>query len=743
LSRSQREAVFAGVRLVLVVAGLVFVLSWWLMQKAPDYRADLRVRLVPDNGVTFIGSTPMGQRVREAWRLPVNKPARFRVVVPGEDPVVHFHEGFLQGLPDLSVRLVRVNGERVELSVFPGTQADWTRHSVPVPAEPLEQIELEFVALDGRGRPGLGVILLSDVVLESTGRPVDETENPVIARAVSLDLLADSAPLQERAPATEESAREFMPGPSCLPLLDGSSRTLEIARVPSGGTLHVSLHLAETEGARAVPGDRVMVYAEDLVLANIPLVSFTSSDKDGRPVTELSFSTDLKSWFGGPLSVQFELHGGEGLFVGIREALVTVPEPRTRRQFVDGQGNNVLLVIIDGLRPDRLGSHGYQRGHTPVMDRLAMRGVRYTNLVTPSSWSLPNVASLLTGVSPLVHGIGLRPGRAISPRVITLAEAASWAGYTTACFTSSADISERTGLGRGYETLVASDLPADSLVDRAIDWLPEASQYEWFLTLHLSDPTYPHTPTQLDREAVLGTLDEELVARLRVLDSRPGAAEGMALELGPLYDAELAGVDRALGKLLEALDMRGLGDSTLVVVVGSHGQEFFEHEGRAQGQTLYDEVVHVPLIAAGPGVVGMTRPPIVQNESIQMVDVTQLVGYLGRLMTSGHLPGRLPPPFGPRDNTQIVHSMLLPFQGVTRKHMESSRRDGLMLLVDRQAGTRSLYETGGEPGPDVDLLAPPAAQVWLNEAEFLEAAFDEWYRDRILSSAARAVPWQP
>ncbi len=742
MNRSQRDALVAAVRLVVVVVLLVVSLSWWLLQKAPDYRVDQRLRLEPANEVErTLGAVILDYEGREAWRIPAGKVARFRVVVPGDGAHVRFHEGFLQGLPALAVRMIRADGERVEIDTFDGSEAAWREHRLELPVEANEEVDIEFAALDGRGRPGLGVMLVADVVLESEGRPIDETENPVIARAVGVDLLADAALDKVRAPATFESAVAEMPGPTCLPLESGIARTLQVDQVPPGAELSIVLHVARLGAGEPTGSAQVLVSADELVLANVPVKHLAQPEGDMPPARELLVKADLFHWVGRSLSLQLELQGGNGLFVGVREVVVRQPQGRPRRPFDEETGLNTLLVIVDGLRPDRLGFNGYEPAHTPVIDGLARSGLRYENLVAPSSWALPNVATLLTGVHPLAHGLGLRPQRVLSPRIGTLAESASWAGFTTACFTSSAVISDQTGLDRGYETLFGGPVSPVSLVERAIDWLPEASQFEWFLTLHFDHPTAPHEPLKEDLVEVSQRADPDLVERLRALDSRPGAAEGVAMEVGPLADAEVAGVDRALGMFLDELERRGLRERTLVVVVGSHGQEFYEHLGRGQGQTLWDEVVRVPLVAAGPGVSRLSTPPIVEREMIQMTDVTQLVGQLGRVMTADHLPGRVPPPLGPSDSTQVAHSIVFPYQGVTLAELQASRREGVVLLTDRARDATQLLDLAPGPGQERDLLAPPAQTTWVEEARALEDAFADWYRTTILGSAARPVRW--
>src|SRR5262249_31125847 len=157
------------------------------------------------------------------------------------------------------------------------------------------------------------------------------------------------------------------------------------------------------------------------------------------------------------------------------------------------------------------------------------------------------------------------------------------------------------------------------LAERALDWLEQAQQFRWFLTLVLSDPDFPYEPDPQDVARLRGAASPAFVESLRRLDSRPGAAERLAVELGTLYDGVVGGVDRAIGMLVRWLAERALLRDTVVAVVGAEGEEFYEHNGRLHGQTLFDEVVAVPLVMAGPGLYGPDGGPFAESEPIDLV----------------------------------------------------------------------------------------------------------------------------
>jgi len=113
---------------------------------------------------------------------------------------------------------------------------------------------------------------------------------------------------------------------------------------------------------------------------------------------------------------------------------------------------NVLLITIDTLRADRLGSYGYSRARTPVLDALAREGVRFEKAFSPAPLTLPAHASILTGVYPSTHGIRDNSGFLLSPDQTTLAEVLKKSGYATSAFVGAFVLDSKFGLDQGFDT---------------------------------------------------------------------------------------------------------------------------------------------------------------------------------------------------------------------------------------------------------------------------------------------------
>jgi choline-sulfatase len=271
---------------------------------------------------------------------------------------------------------------------------------------------------------------------------------------------------------------------------------------------------------------------------------------------------------------------------------------------------NILLVTLDTTRADHLGCYGFARAQTPELDRLAREGVRFEWAFSPAPITLPAHASLMTARYPFAHGVRNNGNFYLGDKLETLATVLKGRGYRTAAFVSSFILDRRYGLQRGFETYddrmdttkEGAGVQTESLeVERrgdhtaaALDaWLtaharqPAAPFFAW---LHLYDPHEPYWPPQPFRDAFAGAL----------------------------YDGEIAFDDAIVGQLVERLGELGLGDRTLVAIVGDHGESLGDHGEETHTMFVYDSAIRVPLILWRPGVL---RAGVVIRDPVRMTDV--------------------------------------------------------------------------------------------------------------------------
>ncbi len=404
------------------------------------------------------------------------------------------------------------------------------------------------------------------------------------------------------------------------------------------------------------------------------------------------------------------------------------PAPRWSDAPVASRGGpDVWLLVVDTVRADRA-------LEMRAAGRLAAHGVAFTNARSTSSWTLPAMASLMTGRALAAHGAWRRPdgGYApLAPGVATLAERLRDAGWDTAAIVgANAFTSRHFGLARGFDVFdhamdaqrhalprgawqrharpVAARLAtrlgwlgqpphydADELVRRAVALHAARRERPLFVWLHFMDVHLPYRhadETELPRRRAhaLETGSRDTLAGDPWWAGDAGRA---ALEAG--YAHEVARVDRALEQLLDALGPppeRG----RIVVLVSDHGEEFFEHGGFEHGHALWRELLAVPLRIAGlPGV----APGAVVDEPVDLVDLAPTL--LAAAGVGADLPGRrLDRGITPRalDAQNLLYGDPLAW----------SRRLGARKLV--VAGERAaLYDLAADPGERRPRDAAPTA----------------------------------
>ena len=255
---------------------------------------------------------------------------------------------------------------------------------------------------------------------------------------------------------------------------------------------------------------------------------------------------------------------------------------------------NVILISLDTVRADHLGFMGHERATSPNLDRLAARGVYFTQCISQAPWTTPAHFSILTGLYPSTHG-GNQPFQAQSRRVprglSTLGAILGRAGYVPVAFTGRGSISASFGFDQGFdfynETQDGADGQGDVrlVVDKALAWLERNRERSFFLFLHTYEPHHPYLDPYFVRREALAETDEDALALAR-------------------YDGDIRRADHHVGRLLDWLEQTGLLAETLIVVTSDHGEEFPGDRGRRlgkirHGHSLYDEQLRVPLVVWG------------------------------------------------------------------------------------------------------------------------------------------------
>jgi arylsulfatase A-like enzyme len=317
---------------------------------------------------------------------------------------------------------------------------------------------------------------------------------------------------------------------------------------------------------------------------------------------------------------------------------------------------NILLIVMDTTRVDHLSCYNYPKKTTPHIDAFAAEALTYTNAYATASWTLPSIASLLTGTYPGYHGAHriettetYLPMNALDDTKTTLAELLKQAGYSTAGMVSCEFLTERFGLHQGFthfDDTISSYLftlstfgavqflnhffpvvdylsskglygysVAEQVNKSALSWLEENGRGNpFFLFLHYFDPHHPYLPEHLGTDSK--NIPDGIGARYRkdyvnYIDMERDLIDSVRWGKKPLlpderhylinnYDREIGELDKKIGDIFKKLRELDLYDTTLIIVTADHGESFGEHNLMLHGVHLYEDTIHVPLLIKYP-----------------------------------------------------------------------------------------------------------------------------------------------
>lgn len=382
---------------------------------------------------------------------------------------------------------------------------------------------------------------------------------------------------------------------------------------------------------------------------------------------------------------------------------------------------NVLFVVVDTLRADRVGKLGQEEGMTPYLQRFAAGATRFEACHSHAPWTLPSCAALLSGRHPAEHGAGgsLAEGmRRLADGVQTLPGVFGAAGYATHAIVNVAFLGEEFGVTREFGSLDAVHFNSNTEVrraepttDAALRWLGERAHEEpFFLFVHYFDPHAVYDPPQPFRRNFAEPEDRDddswvFGTRQHMMALRAGQLrldERTLTRAEALYDGEVAYTDAAVGRLLDGLAAAGLAEETVVVITGDHGEEFGDHGGFEHGHTLFDELTHVPLLVRAPGYEPGVVPTDVRHVDLaptlcELADLAPASGFVGRSLVPG-LAGA------------ALEARPVLAQGNMWGPALTSWREGGWKLV-REPGRDRLFHVAQDPGELRDRAGDSAADL--------------------------------
>jgi len=398
---------------------------------------------------------------------------------------------------------------------------------------------------------------------------------------------------------------------------------------------------------------------------------------------------------------------------------------------------NILLVVLDTVRADRMSCYGYGRPVTPTIDRIASEGVLFKKCVSDSIWTIPSHASIFTGLYPTTHQVGYK-NFSLSREFVTLAEALKDKGYQTAGFVANPVLSSRNHFSQGFDYyksygnsridhtafnllgnvvwnrigLLTMPPPkrypphfpfqkGKRLVDDVNNWfrIEYRNKKPFFLFLNFMDAHFPYQPSEPFKSA-FSTLDDDTTFYTRTVKSQGYFRAGYTVsdedirKMDELYTASISYIDSSISELVAGLRETDLFEDAAIIITSDHGEYFGEHSPfylrLFHNFGIFNELLSVPLIIRYPRLIDSGQ--VVEGQ-VQNVDI---------MPTLLHFAG--------------IDSLACPYQ-----------IQGKDLLT--------LAEEGGREYTFSVFIAPPAqrflrkGQIKRVLATYPGVRFDDWFKD--------------
>jgi arylsulfatase len=388
---------------------------------------------------------------------------------------------------------------------------------------------------------------------------------------------------------------------------------------------------------------------------------------------------------------------------------------------------NVILISLDCVRADHLSAYGYERKTSPRLDELAREAVVYENATSAPSFTHPTHMTMLTGLPPSIHGVSR--WRKPDSSVAYLPEILSRAGYRTNGIVSGPLLSQSFGFERGFDVYHAfhDETRAPELAAAALEMLRRGRGQPQFLFLHFFDAHWPYWPGD-ELATLFGPLSNDTSGLLhKVRNQIPPESEEEIRHMRDLYDAEIVHLDREVGRFLDELKKRGMYEDSLILVTADHGEAFLEHGFWEHGQTLYQEMVHVPLIVKWPGRREPRRIPSLVSQTDIFPTILEAAGietpetsYAGVSLHRTH--------GGPREAIleltwdplpERPARMLVAWRTEKTKYIASFEAPTVDALYSAEVAGEELYDLLTDPGETKNLAANDKDAVSQNRQKVL------------------------
>jgi arylsulfatase A-like enzyme len=436
--------------------------------------------------------------------------------------------------------------------------------------------------------------------------------------------------------------------------------------------------------------------------------SFTVEVEAGGEVTPVHTDTvdvrafepqriDLSGWAGQQVRVRVRTEPGPAGNTDYDYVFLAEPAVTSRK----ADPVRVVMVFIDTLRPDHLSLYGYERDTSVAIDHLKDEAAVFTQARSVAPWTLPSARTIVTGRHPEYYDASPTLQRILGDR-----------GWATGFIAGNVYLSVNFEMTRDWDFHRVGLWPlAEEATDDALRWLEEHDGRDALLQVHYMGTHLPYVepPSYRDRYAgaPAGGLREEFhlsdVRRANV-DRDPAGQQYVK----DRYDNNVRYVTDQVRRILDTLD-----DNDVLLVYSDHGEEFWDHQGFEHGHTLYEELLHIPLIVDAPGVGGQTV-----DAPVSLLDLTPTVLDLVGVEPPGPLDGRSLVPLlrGEPGADEPFRERDLAFG----RPLYGAERWGLLRGTEKWTtteGGEAIFDLSADPGEQTNLLGPASHRTADTTAE--------------------------
>ncbi len=446
---------------------------------------------------------------------------------------------------------------------------------------------------------------------------------------------------------------------------------------------------------------------------------------------------DLSAFAGQAVRLDLLSHGG-GIAWAEPRLLVpgAVPARVAKHSFA-----HVYVWMCDTLRADKVHVYNPKTNVlTPNYDAFATDATRFAWAQVQGTWSLPSQASMLTGVYPSVHRATEQTSK-INAQLPIAPEIFKKAGFRTGLFSSNGYISSKWGFGRGFDenrNFVRENLPngADNLWATAKKWILPGKAKPQFVYLAVIEPHVIYNPKKeflkMYWDKPYGGPIKPVLTGIQLGKIKQGTLKVNDTDkayLEALHNAEITQSDTAFGVFLADLKAAGLYDTSVVIVISDHGDEFWEHGDVGHAQGPHQELVHVPFMIHAPGLLPAGR--VIQTE-VEAMDLAPTVLDLSGIPVPDSMQGQSVLPVA-LDEVAYAPSASMTQNGSMARGIKSGR----YRLIHSGVGRIELYDEIADPREQTEIVGKrPIALRQMRDVLALEVGFENVWKKRLWGSPA-------